>query len=151
MSSRVRFWLASGSSQLTRVDAILLTRVRGQKNRSKNLKKKFLSLSLSLSFKFRPLLTSTVFGYQLQLFSKKNFSNFFVPVGWNPAVTIIRPPIRIFSYVVCVCLSQPLKSFEPALGFSRNLVSSVFRAFKPQIQIFKKIRVYLLPFAYVFL
>ena len=58
------------------------------------------------------------------------------------------------NFLVCsvfVCLSQPLKSFEPALGFSRNLVSSVFRAFKPQIQIFKKIRVYLLPFAYVFL
>ena len=65
-----------------------------------------------------------------------------------------KHPILVGIIIVCslcLCLSQPLKSFEPALGFSRNLVSSVFRAFKPQIQIFKKIRVYLLPFAYVFL
>ena len=67
-------------------------------------------------------------------------------------------PTLIVCLSVCVCLCVSVSvcpdhelSFEPALGFLRNLASSVFRAFETQIQSFKKIRVYLLPFAYVFL
>ena len=72
--------------------------------------------------------------------------------------TLIHPISVPLSQSVCVCVCvcpclcpDHVISFEPALGFSRNLASSVFRAFETQIQSFKKIRVYLLPFAYVFL